>query len=142
MQVSREYNNLLHALFFFSGQLGDNSNAIQRPSLVSQDNFKNVGIQQIVTGPYHALVLTSKGSIFGWGQNVIGSASEKAIIQEPTPTVLPHDNITIVHIAAGYDHSLAVDSSMKKVKHNNYCIQVVLFLHGVKIFGVHWAMEH
>lgn len=98
--------------FFSIGQLGDNSNAIQRPSLVSQEKFKNVSLVQIATGPYHALVLTSTGSIFGWGQNIIGGASDKAIIQEPMRTVLPNSTISIVHVAAGYDHSLAVDSSM------------------------------
>ena len=69
---------------------------------------------QIVTGSTHSLVLTATSSVYAWGSNSHGQLALPAEVQQtgtPTKIMLPLlEDETVVHLAAGHAHTLAVTS--------------------------------
>lgn len=73
---------------------------------------KELEVIDISAGGDHALALLEDGSVWAWGRNDMGQLGNKKVYNYtniPTRVLLP-DNITIIAISAGQNHSLALDS--------------------------------
>ncbi len=93
-----------------NGQLGDDTTT-QRTSPVDVGGLSSYTIVAIEAGYSHSLALTSGGNIFAWGKNDRGQLGDGTTTQRKLPVqVSEPEAIDFVAIAAGLDHSLAVDS--------------------------------
>lgn len=93
-----------------SGQLGNGSTAYSRtPMLVSLP--AGVSALSVAAGDYHSLALGSDGKLYAWGRNYYGQLGGGSITLRttPEPVSLPA-GVSVVRLAAGFDHSLAVGS--------------------------------
>ncbi|HMD45021.1 MAG TPA: IPT/TIG domain-containing protein [Acidimicrobiales bacterium] len=88
------------------GQLGNGSTAAYSAVPVTVSGLSNV--IEVAGGLFHALALTSAGTVFAWGDN---SAGELALTASSTPRrtpVLVAGLGAASQIAAGYDYSMAI----------------------------------
>jgi alpha-tubulin suppressor-like RCC1 family protein len=100
----------------FHGQLGLGDNIDQ--SVFKQVTiFKNAKIDSIAAGYFHSLALDSKGKLWGTGGNEYGQLGLGNIDSQNSFQLITFNglasNTTIISIAAGSEHSLALDSSGK-----------------------------
>jgi alpha-tubulin suppressor-like RCC1 family protein len=93
------------------GQLGTGS-TVNSPIPVQSSLPSGVQITAVAAGWDDSLALTSTGSVYAWGMNKYGELGDGTYHQRTTP-VLVHfpAGVTIVSIAAGQYHSLAVSST-------------------------------
>jgi alpha-tubulin suppressor-like RCC1 family protein len=68
------------------------------------------GIVSVAGGGYHALALTTNGTVMSWGNNSYGQLGNGTQTQNSTPTQIP-GLTNIVAIAAGAYNSYALDGS-------------------------------
>jgi hypothetical protein len=106
-----------------NGQLGMGaSDTTQRniPTIIptASTSIANKTIVAIACGYYHTLALDSTGQLHAWGNNVYGQLGMGAsdVTQRNIPTIIPTAstsiaNKTIVAIACGSNHTLALDST-------------------------------
>jgi alpha-tubulin suppressor-like RCC1 family protein len=102
----------------YEGQLGIRTNsgtsvANPTPALVTLPGA-NGTITHIAAGCWHSLAATSSGQLYAFGWDFAGQLGrESGTIANPTPNVvtLPGANNSVTQIAAGCEHSLAVNSS-------------------------------
>ena len=90
------------------GQLGDGSTAsTDRPTLVQLP--AGTTVRAVSAGGYHCLALTTSGTVWAWGANMYGQVGNGTTVSTDVPgeVSLPA-GVTIVSIAAGGVHSLAV----------------------------------
>ena len=101
-----------------SGMLGDRSNT-NRPSAVATDVFGVLSgktITAIVSSATaaHTLALTSDGKVYAWGANNKGQLGDNSTTSYPYPVAVDMTGAllgkTVVALAAGYEHSLALTS--------------------------------
>ena len=101
-----------------SGMLGDRSNT-NRPSAVATDVsgvFSGKTITAIVSSATaaHTLALTSDGKVYAWGANNKGQLGNNSTTSYPYPVAVDMTGAllgkTVVALAAGYEHSLALTS--------------------------------
>ena len=97
-----------------SGQLGDNSQVYQRvPVRVILPEA--VTFTSIAAGGRHALALGDNGKAYSWGDNwyrQLGLADyEGAILIETAQEVSLPTDVSLVRIAAGFDHSLGLEEN-------------------------------
>src|ERR1043165_5070022 len=93
-----------------SGQLGDDTTQADKASGVLVSGLNN--IIAIAAGREHSLALRADGTVYAWGANnakQLGSISDSAATFKTTPQPLGLGYS--VAIAAGGDHSLAIDRS-------------------------------
>lgn len=93
-----------------SGQLGDDTLQADKPNGVLVSGLTNV--IAIAAGREHSLALCADGTVWAWGANnakQLGSISDNAATFKTTPQQLGLSYI--VSIAAGGDHSLAIERS-------------------------------
>jgi alpha-tubulin suppressor-like RCC1 family protein len=93
-----------------SGQLGNGSTAYSStPMLVSLP--AGVSALSVAAGDYHSLALGSDGKLYAWGRNYYGQLGGGSITLRttPEPVSLPA-GVSVVRLAAGFDHSLAAGS--------------------------------
>ena len=105
-----------------NGQLGDGTTT-QRTSPITVGGLSSYTIVAIDAGQSHSLALTSGGDIFAWGKNDRGQLGDGTTTQRTSPVqVSEPESIDFVAIAAGVDHSLAVDSQGRAwaFGYNNY----------------------
>ena len=107
------------------------------------EEIKELQVIGIAAGGDHALALLENGTVWAWGRNDKGQLGDRKTYNytnEPVKVSLP-DNTTIESIAAGQDHSLALDSggnlwawgdntykqigNSKIVENMNYCTMPV-----------------
>ena len=104
------------------GQLGDNTtNSTPVPVAVNTDlgvsALSGKTVVAIVAGKYHSLALCSDGTVASWGENNIGQLGDNSqatrlapVAVNTTPGLSALSNKTVVAIAAGMWHSLALCS--------------------------------
>ncbi|KAK2737118.1 hypothetical protein FQN57_000457 [Myotisia sp. PD_48] len=103
---------------------GDDEAVVLRPTVV--ESLQDKEIVQIAAGSHHSLARTADGKCLVWGRIdgcqsgiKVDSLPESAVIKDDRgrarilfePTVVP--NINAAHIAAGADHSIAIDTDGK-----------------------------
>ncbi|QVQ51184.1 hypothetical protein J4H86_20515 [Spiractinospora alimapuensis] len=91
------------------GQLGDGTTN-HRGTPVEVDLPDGAGVSQVATGSlYHALALTTDGTLLSWGRNRYGQLGDGTDDNRATPGAvdLP-DGVTVTQAAVGGWHSLAV----------------------------------
>lgn len=88
----------------------------------SQVNLAPPGLTAIATGYQHTIALKDDGTVWSWGYNLLGALGYPALdCANPvygqyfwtcsnTPTQVPEINGSVVAIAGGFDHTLAVSS--------------------------------
>ena len=105
----------------YHGQLGNNtktnSNTIVAVQTISTP-IAGKKIVKIAAGQGHSLALTDDGMVYTWGRNDTGQLGNNATTDAMLPVAVtvtgtPMSNKTIVEIASGARHSLAIDSSGK-----------------------------
>jgi len=108
------------------GQLGDGKGGLgvisRAPVKVSQPTGL-AGVIAVATGHQHSLALDSHGAVWAWGNNTFGQLGDGSIIDRMTPVKLTGIFTgRITAIAAGNDHSIALDASgeMWVWGHNNF----------------------
>lgn len=71
-------------------------------------------VLDIQIGGTHALLITSTGRIFAWGDNASGQLGDGSVSAKSTPTLITFSSLSsnerITSIAAGFNHSLAITS--------------------------------
>ena len=105
----------------YHGQLGNNtktnSNTIVAVQTISTP-IAGKKIVKIAAGQGHSLALTDDGMVYAWGRNDTGQLGNNATTDAMLPVAVtvtgtPMNNKTIIEIASGARHSLAIDSSGK-----------------------------
>lgn len=92
------------------GQLGNGSTADSgTPAPVSLP--AGVSALSVAAGDYHSMALGSDGKLYVWGRNEAGQLGGGSLTLRMTPEpVSPPAGVSVVRLAAGFDHSLAVGS--------------------------------
>ena len=105
----------------YHGQLGNNtktnSNTIVAVQTIGTP-LAGKKIVKIAAGQGHSLALTDDGRVYTWGRNDTGQLGNNATTDAMLPVAVtvtgtPMNNKTIIEIASGARHSLAIDSSGK-----------------------------
>ena len=102
------------------GQLGDNT-VTERPAPVEVQLLRHFGIKAVAAGATHSMALSKGGVIWSWGRNNFGqlgagygglNSASTGIVSHTSPARcrIPGGAIAI---AAGMDHSLALDTEGK-----------------------------
>jgi uncharacterized repeat protein (TIGR02543 family) len=99
-----------------NGLLGEATALVyQTPTLINLPTL-NQGetVLDIQIGGTHALLITSTGRIFAWGDNASGQLGDGSVSAKSTPTLITFSSLSsnerIASIAAGFNHSLAITS--------------------------------
>lgn len=103
--------------FNFAGELGDNStNTRFSPIAVLQNSGSALFGKTVIAaaaGEHHSLALCSDGTLVSWGQNSSGQLGHGNTLDQRTPVAVvptgtPLAGRTVVRLAAGTSHSLAL----------------------------------
>jgi len=100
----------------FNGQLGNgNNNNSNVPVTVNMSGvLSGKTITGITSGGAHVLALDSDGKVYSWGGNYSGQLGIGDNTNSNVPVIVDASDVlsgkTLTTIAAGYQHSLAVDS--------------------------------
>ena len=105
----------------YHGQLGNNTKTNSNTIVAVQTIGTPIAgkkIVKIAAGQGHSLALTDDGMVYTWGRNDTGQLGNNATTNVMLPVTVtvtgtPMSNKTIVEIASGARHSLAIDSSGK-----------------------------
>jgi len=89
------------------GQLGDGSR-LQQNSPVTIPQFLNA--KAIAAGQRHTLVLLSSGAVHAFGGNYSGQLGDGTTTDRDTPVRVPNPPGSVIQLAAGLRHSLALTS--------------------------------
>ena len=98
------------------GQLGDGSttNRLTPVDITGSGALAGKLVIAIATGHAHSLALCSDGTVVGWGWNGIGSVGDNSNLNRHIPVAVTTSSAlsgkTVVAIAAGSDHSIALCS--------------------------------
>ncbi len=98
------------------GQLGDNSTTsrIAPVAVYSDGVLSGKTITAIATGGSHTLALASDGTVYAWGWNGDGQLGNNSTTDSSIPVAVNTSGVlagkTITKIAAGSNHSIAIDS--------------------------------
>ena len=99
-----------------TGQLGDNSET-QRTTPVTvytSGALASKNVTAVSAGWYHSLALDSDGKVYAWGDNTNGQLGDNSTTSSSVPvsvyTAGALNGKSITAIAAGLDHTLALDS--------------------------------
>jgi alpha-tubulin suppressor-like RCC1 family protein len=87
-----------------NGQLGNGSSA----STASPVKVLNGGITKVAAGGYHSLALNLSGMVLAWGHNADGQVGGGVFVDSFVPVWQPFIDDSVVDIAAGGFHSLAL----------------------------------
>jgi alpha-tubulin suppressor-like RCC1 family protein len=103
------------------GQLGDGTNANRLfPVAVntsSSSALNGVTVIQVAVGYAHSLAVGSNGRAYSWGNNAAGQLGDGTLISRLLPIAVDTSSssalngVTVIQVAAGYIHSLAVGSN-------------------------------
>ena len=102
-----------------NGQLGNNSTVDSHVPVVVDTSgvLKDKKIIDIATGSAHSLALDSDGHVYAWGSNEYGQLGNNSSVDSYVPVMVDTNGVLkgkkIVAIAAGFSHSLALDSDGK-----------------------------
>lgn len=94
-----------------SGQLGlARQSQITTPQRVPNVNLGNGPTSKsLATGTYHSAVVQTDGTVWTWGDNLLGQLGDGTITAHSTPTPVP--NLSgVTATSAGYGHTLALRS--------------------------------
>ncbi len=95
------------------GQLGDGTTS-QRNTPVAVSAPSGMGtVVAIAAGGYHTVALDAAGHVWTWGYNVLGQLGDGTTTNRTTPVAvsMPSGMGTVVAIAAGDYHTVALDSA-------------------------------
>lgn len=110
------------------GQLGINSTTSKNePTLVTATGaLAGKTVVAVAAGATHSLAITSDGRVFAWGDNSFGQLGDNSIITRQVPVAVDTSGVlagkTVLAIAAGYKHSLALtaDGAVIAWGYNDY----------------------
>ncbi|KAF2351441.1 Regulator of chromosome condensation RCC1 [Trinorchestia longiramus] len=94
------------------GEVGNGSTgAVPRPVLLTSASLQRLTITAVACGQFHSLALSSSGRVLTWGWGVHGQLGHGSVEDCHSPTVVfALRRKTIVNIAAGYAHSVCMDT--------------------------------
>jgi len=98
------------------GELGNISNTYSTsPVLVTQSGvLAGKTMVSVAAGTFHSLALCSDGTVSAWGWNANGQLGNNSLTNSNVPVSVTQSGVlvgkTVVSVAAGYDHSLALCS--------------------------------
>jgi alpha-tubulin suppressor-like RCC1 family protein len=98
------------------GQLGDNSTTdrLTPVAVTASGVLSGKTVIAIAAGGAHSLALCSDGTVVGWGRNDVGQLGDTTTSHRSVPVVVTNSGVlsgkTVVAIASGSDHSLALCS--------------------------------
>ncbi len=98
------------------GAVGDNAALVNQPTPVAVSPAWGVNtITAISAGEYHSLALDNTGKVWAWGMGTYGQLGNGGNSVQPTPVAVTASwgSNTIIAIAAGGTHSLALDNTGK-----------------------------
>ena len=93
------------------GQLGDNSITSRRTPVQVAGLPKN--FCQIAGGSNHTVAIDNAGQAWGWGYNIAGQLGNNSYISQRTPVSVLGATKTFCQIAAGSNHTIAIDKNGK-----------------------------
>lgn len=93
------------------GQLG-NATTVDSSTPSLMDMPPNTQFERITMGVFHAAAIDQNGNVWTWGRNVYGQLGNGTTADSyvPMPISMPPDT-SFAAIAAGYNHTLAMDTS-------------------------------
>ncbi len=91
----------------FYGELG-NGTTINSSTPVAVSVPSGTTVSAVAGGGYHSLALTSTGQVLAWGYNVDGELGNGTTTYSNTPIVVSALQTVVTAIAAGSQHSLAI----------------------------------
>ncbi|MDZ4289316.1 MAG: cadherin-like beta sandwich domain-containing protein, partial [Prosthecobacter sp.] len=102
----------------FEGQLGDNKNSAPQSlvpvAVTASGALAGKMAIAVSAGYYHTLALCSDGTMVAWGSNRNGQLGNNSLTDSPVPVAVNTSGVlagkTVVLVAAGVDHSLALCS--------------------------------
>jgi alpha-tubulin suppressor-like RCC1 family protein len=93
------------------GQLGDNT-TVSKGIPQEVTTLAGVTVTAIAAGGQHSLALDSTGQVYAWGSNAYGQLGDGTTTNQLTPQLITAlTGVTVVAIAAGDKHSLALDGN-------------------------------
>lgn len=94
-----------------SGQLGlARQSRISAPQRVPNANMGNTSTShRLAAGTYHSAMVQTDGTVWTWGDNLLGQLGDGTITAHSTPTPVPKLS-GVTATSAGYGHSLALRS--------------------------------
>jgi len=93
------------------GQLGDGSNGLRlAPYQVQLPGDARAASMSV--GPYHVLVLSEQGSLFGWGRNTNGQLGDGTTTNRSEPVQVPLDQVGGLATGVATSHAVTVDGSL------------------------------
>ncbi|WP_353852917.1 hypothetical protein [Dehalobacter restrictus] len=108
----------------YSGQLGNGTmtpyKSLQKPGSVVPEKIIDSDVTSVSAGQNHAMALKKDGSVWGWGENLVGQVG---VAKEPyytTPQQIVANGCK--YVSAGYKHTVALmsDGSVWAWGMNNY----------------------
>jgi alpha-tubulin suppressor-like RCC1 family protein len=99
-----------------TGQVGNGtSTAVFVPIMISSGLLATASITAVATGQFHSIALDTMGKVYTWGYNQAGQLGNNTVIYSISSPVSPSSYGSLVGksavaIAAGYWHTLALDS--------------------------------
>lgn len=96
------------------GQLG-HGDTLERPIPRKVERFSSLGpVVQISAGVSHTMAVTEDGTLysFGYGSNFcLGHGDPRDELQPQVVQAFKTNNIHVIHVSAGDEHSVALDSN-------------------------------
>jgi alpha-tubulin suppressor-like RCC1 family protein len=92
------------------GQLGDGTTETRTAPVPVSTATGMPGITRIAAGGEHSLALSASGAVWAWGRNAEGQLGNAALTPQTSPISVAGFTSTITALAAGDQHSLALDS--------------------------------
>ncbi len=102
-----------HGLY---GQLGNGNNTDSNVPVAIDTSGVLSGkiISQIALGSYHSIALSSDGKVYTWGSGNFGQLGNQTFTDTSVPVAVDTNGVlsgkTIIQVAAGYNHSIALAS--------------------------------
>lgn len=96
------------------GQLGNNSTTSSTAPVIvnTSGELSGKSVVAVAAGYAHSLALTADGKVFAWGENGSGQLGNSSTSRSPVPVAVNTSGAmvgkTVVAIAAGQDHSVAI----------------------------------
>ncbi len=92
------------------GALGDGTYTNQTSPVLTTLSLLSSGVSTVAAGAYHSLAVKG-GAVYAWGYNYYGQVGNNSLDNQTSPVQIAVSTLmTVSAVAAGTDHSLAINS--------------------------------